>query len=81
MVKRFATAILAVVLLSAAGWYGWQLGPWADSSDKYGVPIDFANLELGLQRLERAAHTRDIIIDDLISEAVSDRVVQLREAA
>ena len=42
---------------------------------------DLANLELGLQRLERAAHTRDIIIDDLIAEAVSDRVVQLREAA
>lgn len=42
---------------------------------------DLANLELGLQRLERAAHTRDIIIDDLIAKAVSDRVVQLREAA
>jgi len=46
MVKRFATAILAVVLLSAAGWYGWQLGPWADTATKeYGVPIDFASLE------------------------------------
>jgi uncharacterized protein (DUF1499 family) len=47
MVKRLATALLAVMLLIAAGWYGWQLGPWADSSDEYGVPIDFANLELG----------------------------------
>ena len=46
MVKRLATAILAVVLLSAAGWYGWQLGPWADTATKeYGVPIDFASLE------------------------------------
>jgi uncharacterized protein (DUF1499 family) len=46
MVKRFATALLAVMLLSAAGWYGWQLGPWADTATKeYGVPIDFASLE------------------------------------
>ena len=46
MVRRLATAILAVVLLSAAGWYGWQLGPWADTATKeYGVPIDFASLE------------------------------------
>ena len=46
MVKRLATAMLAVVLLSAAGWYGWQLGPWADTATKeYGVPIDFASLE------------------------------------
>jgi uncharacterized protein (DUF1499 family) len=46
MVKRLATAILAVVLLSAVGWYGWQLGPWADTATKeYGVPIEFASLE------------------------------------
>jgi uncharacterized protein (DUF1499 family) len=46
MAKRLATALLAVVLLSAAGWYGWQLGPWADTATKeYGVPIDFASLE------------------------------------
>ena len=46
MIKRLATAILAVVLLSAAGWYGWQLGPWADTTTKeFGIPIDFASLE------------------------------------
>jgi uncharacterized protein (DUF1499 family) len=46
MVKRLATAILAVVLLSAAGWYAWQLGPWADTvTNECGVLIDFANLE------------------------------------
>jgi uncharacterized protein (DUF1499 family) len=46
MVKRLATAILALVLLAAAGWYGWQLGPWADATtDGYGVPVDFASLE------------------------------------
>ena len=46
MIKRLATAILALVLLSAAGWYGWQLGPWADTATKeYGVPIDFVSLE------------------------------------
>jgi uncharacterized protein (DUF1499 family) len=46
MAKRLATAILAVVLLSAAGWYGWQLGPWADTATKeYGVPIEFTSLE------------------------------------
>jgi uncharacterized protein (DUF1499 family) len=47
MVKRLATAMLAVALLIAAGWYGWQLGPWADASEEYSVPIDFASLELG----------------------------------
>jgi uncharacterized protein (DUF1499 family) len=46
MVKRLATAILAVMLLSAAGWYGWQLGPWANTAtQEYGVPIEFASLE------------------------------------
>ena len=46
MIKRLATAILAVMLLSAAGWYGWQLRPWADTAtQEYGVPIDFASLE------------------------------------
>src|SRR3954454_14218361 len=46
MVKRLATAILAVVLLSAAGWYGWQLGPWADTATReYGVTIEFSSLE------------------------------------
>lgn len=46
MAKRVATAVLALVLLAAAGWYGWQLGPWADTpSGEYGVPVDFAGLE------------------------------------
>jgi uncharacterized protein (DUF1499 family) len=46
MAKRLATAVLALVLLAAAGWYGWQLGPWADATtDGYGVPVDFASLE------------------------------------
>jgi uncharacterized protein (DUF1499 family) len=46
MVKRLATAVLALVLLAAAGWYGWQLGPWADAAaGEYGVPVDFAGLE------------------------------------
>jgi uncharacterized protein (DUF1499 family) len=46
MAKRLATALLAVVLLSAAGWYGWQLGPWADTATReYGVPIEFSSLE------------------------------------
>jgi len=46
MIKRFAAAVLAVTLLGAAGWYGWQLGPWADTATgEYGRPIDFASLE------------------------------------
>jgi uncharacterized protein (DUF1499 family) len=46
MVKRLATALLALLLLAAAGWYGWQLGPWADTATgEYGVPVDFASLE------------------------------------
>jgi uncharacterized protein (DUF1499 family) len=46
MVKRLATAVLALVLLAAAGWYGWQLGPWADAATgEYGVLVDFASLE------------------------------------
>jgi uncharacterized protein (DUF1499 family) len=46
MVKRLATAVLALVLLAAAGWYGWQLGPWADAATgEYGAPVDFAGLE------------------------------------
>src|SRR5215831_16584303 len=42
---------------------------------------DLANLELGLQRLEKAAHTRDLVVEELIRQIVSERVVQLREAA
>lgn len=46
MAKRLAIAVLALVLLVAAGWYGWQLGPWADAATgEYGVPVDFAGLE------------------------------------
>jgi uncharacterized protein (DUF1499 family) len=46
MIKRFGTAILASILLAAVGWYGWQLGPWADTATgEYGVPVDFAGLE------------------------------------
>ena len=42
---------------------------------------DLANLELGLQRLERAAHTSDVIIEQMIEQVLSERVIQLREAA
>lgn len=42
---------------------------------------DLANLELGLQRLERAAHTSDVVIDEMIQQSLCERVVQLREAA
>jgi uncharacterized protein (DUF1499 family) len=36
---------LVVILVAVAGWYGWQLGPWADAT-RHAEPIDFANLEL-----------------------------------
>ena len=42
---------------------------------------DLANLELGLQRLERAAHTSDVIIEQMIEQVLSERVIQLREVA
>ena len=42
---------------------------------------DLANLELGLQRLEKAAHTSDSVIEELIQQVLSKRVIQLREAA
>src|SRR5262249_39707046 len=42
---------------------------------------DLANLELGLQRLERAAHTPDTVIEEMIQQVLSDRVIRLREAA
>jgi len=41
---------------------------------------DLANLELGLCRLERAAHTSDAIVEQII-EQVFREVVRLREAA
>lgn len=42
---------------------------------------DLANLELGLPRLERAAQTRDALIDQMIEKAFCDKVVCLREVA
>ena len=42
---------------------------------------DLANLELGLLRLERAAQTPDVVIDQMVQEVFFDRNVRLREAA
>jgi len=42
---------------------------------------DLANLELGLMRLERAAHTPDAVIDQMIDGVFSERKSELREAA
>jgi len=42
---------------------------------------DLVNLELGLQRLERAAQTPDVLIDQLVSDVFSESVIRLREAA
>src|SRR5437016_4267889 len=42
---------------------------------------DLANLELGLQRLEKAAHTSDSVIEEMIKQVFCERVVRLREAA
>src|SRR6266496_199942 len=42
---------------------------------------DMANLELGLQRLERAASTSDCVIEEMVLSVFSDNVVRLREAA
>jgi MoxR-like ATPase len=42
---------------------------------------DLANLELGLPRLERAAQTPDLVIDQMIQEVFCERVIRLREAA
>ena len=42
---------------------------------------DLANLELGLMRLERAAHTPDAFIDQIIEGVFRERKIQLREAA
>jgi hypothetical protein len=42
---------------------------------------DLANLELGLMRLERAAHTPDAVIDQMIEGVFNERKIQLREAA
>jgi uncharacterized protein (DUF1499 family) len=45
MPKRILKATLALLLLVAIAWYGWQLGPWGDEPKEYCVPIDFASLE------------------------------------
>jgi hypothetical protein len=42
---------------------------------------DLANLELGLLRLERAAQTPDVLVDQMIEEVFYETVVRLREAA
>ena len=42
---------------------------------------DLTNLELGLQRLEKAARTSDSVIEETIQQIFSDNVVPLREAA
>jgi MoxR-like ATPase len=42
---------------------------------------DLANLELGLQRLEKAAMSTDSVIEQIVQEIFCERVVRLREAA
>ena len=42
---------------------------------------DLANLELGLLRLERAAQTPDVVIDQMVQEVFFERNLRLREAA
>jgi len=42
---------------------------------------DLANLELGLTRLERAAHTPDAVIEQMVKAVFHERAVRLREAA
>ena len=42
---------------------------------------DLANLELGLQRLEKAAMSSDSVIEQIVQEIFCERVVRLREAA
>jgi MoxR-like ATPase len=42
---------------------------------------DLANLELGLQRLERAALMSDRVIEEMVQSVFSQNVIQLREAA
>jgi uncharacterized protein (DUF1499 family) len=45
MAKRVLKGTLGLLLLAAAVWYGWQLGPWSDEAKEYRVPVDFASLE------------------------------------
>jgi len=42
---------------------------------------DLTNLELGLPRLEKAAHTSDTVIEQMIQNILSEAAVRLREAA
>src|SRR6266542_337802 len=42
---------------------------------------DLANLELGLQRLERAAQTSDSTVEQMIQQVFCENVTRLREAA
>ena len=42
---------------------------------------DLTNLELGLPRLEKAAHTSDTVIEQMIHNILSEGEVRLREAA
>jgi len=42
---------------------------------------DLANLELGLQRLARAAVTPDRVVEELVQSVCAENLVQLREAA
>lgn len=42
---------------------------------------DLANLELGLQRLAKAAHTPDLLIEAMVHQVCGERLVHLREAA
>jgi len=42
---------------------------------------DLTNLELGLTRLEKAAHTADAVIEQMIHNILSEVEVRLREAA
>lgn len=42
---------------------------------------DLTNLELGLPRLERAAHTSDTVIEQMIQDILSEAVFGLREVA
>ena len=52
-----------------------HLGFIARSSD------DLANLELGLQRLERAASTPDSVIEEMVAQVFADDKVRLRAVA
>lgn len=42
---------------------------------------DLANFELGLPRLEKAAHTPDVVIEEMIHNIFSETAIRLREAA